>query len=424
MPDGLASLLGWVVPAAVVFGVTAIGIAVLVWGLRRARVSPRAQSEADAARAEAGVALVRLDDALEDLDIEVGLSGALYGGNAPASLRRARLTAQRVRQESFEQYRVISEEPVRADEARKTAVRIRRRADEAVGIIASARTEHDEWVRANVSAADQVAGAQRRLERLRATMGDTSALVAELRARFAADEWQRAAAAATAAEAAAADAGRLLDQAQRAAGDPTQSALGDLAAAERALRRAEVDARTLEETHRMLTQAAQALPGEFDAARTALRQARGIREQLEPDDAERLGGELRAIDGELTALETDAARRPARTVDRIARLRDRLDLALGDARTAQQRLRGARSALPGTLAAARGAVARAEASAAHTHPAADARVRLAAAQRELAAARQAADPVEALDAARRAMRHAEDSQALADYDRLTSGGKP
>ena len=43
--------------------------------------------------------------------------------------------------------------------------------------------------------------------------------------------------------------------------------------AERALRRAEAEARTLEETHRLVTQAAQAVPGEFAAARTALRQA-------------------------------------------------------------------------------------------------------------------------------------------------------
>ena len=124
---------------------------------------------------------------------------------------------------------------------------------------------------------------------------------------------------------------------------------------ERSLRRAESDARILEETHRLVTQAAQAVPGEFAAARTALRQASATREQLEPADAARLGGELRAIDAELTPLETDAARRPTRTIDRIARLRDRLDLALGDARTAQQRLRGARTALPGTLAAARNA---------------------------------------------------------------------
>jgi hypothetical protein len=207
----------------------------------------------------------------------------------------------------------------------------------------------------------------------------------------------------------------------QSASDPTRTALAELAAAERSLRRAEAEARTLEETHRIVLQAAQAVPGEFAAARTALRQATVTREQLDPVDSDRLGAELRAIEAELAQIEIDAVRRPTRAIDRIARLRDRLDLALGDARTAQQRIRGARTALPGTLAAARNAVAHAESSVAHTRASADARSRLASAQRELAAARQTPDPVAALDAARRAMRDAEDAQALANYDRL--GGR-
>ena len=55
-------------------------------------------------------------------------------------------------------------------------------------------------------------------------------------------------------------------------------------------------------------------------------------------------------------------------------------------------------------------------SVAHSRSA-SARLRLLTAQRELAEARQAPDPVSALDAARRAMREAEDAKALADYER-------
>jgi len=139
-----------------------------------------------------------------------------------------------------------------------------------------------------------------------------------------------------------------------------------------------------------------------------------VRGELESDDAARLGAVLTEVAAALDAVEADAARRPTAAVTAIARLRDRLDLAVGDARTAQQRLKGARSALPGALAAARDQIARAE----PRMPAAgaDARVRLGSAQRELAAARGAANPVDALDAARRALRHAEDAVALADYD--------
>jgi hypothetical protein len=412
------AILGWAIPAIVVFGVAAIAVAVIAWAVRQARRSPRARAVAEAVRTEAGVALVRLDDAVDELELELGLSGALYGGDAPTSLRRARMTAQHVRDAAFEDYRALSAGTPSPDEIRRTSTRITRRASEALATINRARAEHAEWMRANVSAADQVAAAQARLTALRGSMGDPAALVSELSARFAEDEWREASRAAHAAVGEAEEARVHLVAAAAQATDPTQTALGELSAAERSLRRAENDARILEESHRLVTQAAQAVPGEFEAARVALRQAMTTRESLPPAYADRLGAELRAIDAELTGLETHAARRPTWTVDRIARLRDRLDLALGDVRTAQQRLRGARTALPGTLAAARSAIAQAESSVAHTRANADSRVRLVSAQRELAAARQAEDPVAALDAARRAMRDAEDAKSLADFARL------
>ncbi|GAA5200941.1 hypothetical protein [Microbacterium jejuense] len=423
MTDPAATFLGWLVPAVVVFGVTAIAIAVIVWAVRRARRSPRARAAAEQVRAQAGSTLVKLDDEVGELELEVGLSGALYGGDAPASLRRARMTAQHVRDDAFDDYREISAPGVAPAEIRRVAARIDRRAGEALGIVAAARAEHGAWVRANVSAAGQIEAARRRLADLRASMGDPAALVAELSSRFAEDEWRDASHSARAALAEVAEAGRLLDAAADRAADPSLSALPDLAAAERALRQAEGDARHLEETHRLVLQAAQAVPDEIAAARAALASASHTRGSLEPADAERLGAELHAVEAELNRVEGDAARHPTRTVDTIARLRGRLDLALGDARTSQQRLRGARTALPGTLAAARGAIAQAEASIAHSRAGADARSRLLSAQHELAQARQTTDPVEAIDAARRALRDAEDAKALADYARLASPGR-
>jgi hypothetical protein len=419
--DTDGGILDWLVPAAVVFGSAALLVLVAVWAVKRARRSPRARAAAEQVRARAGVQLVRLDDAVDELDLEVALSGALYGGTAPASLRRARMTAQHVRDESFDEYRGLSRPGLHPAELRRGAVRIERRTDEALGRIAAAREEHAAWVAANISAVDQVAAARGHLERLRAEMGDPAALIADLSARFDEAEWADAARAARGARDAAASAEDILSQAAAHAGDPTRSVLTELAEAERALRRAEADARILEETHRLVTQAAQALPGEFDAARSALRHAQTVRSHLPPAEAERLGGELRALSADLDGLEPRAARRPTKTIDEIARVRDRLDMALGDAHTAQQRLRGARTALPGTLAAARAAVAQAEGAIAHSGGGADARARLLSAQRELAAARQAQDPVDALDAARRAMREAEDAKALADYSRLAGG---
>ena len=418
MDDVAAGVIRWVVPAIVVFGVTALAVAVLVWGVRRARRSPAARKRAEAERLEAGAVLVRLDDAIAELELEVGLSGALYGGDAPASLRRARLTAQHTRDAGFDLYRTISLPAATPVEVRRGAARIREQADKAATAIRHARSDHVEWMGRHVTAGSQLAATRRRLDDLRASMGDPAPLLDQLAASFAEDEWRTASDAATNAVTEAAEAQVRLDAAAAAAEDPSRNALADIAAAERALRQAEADARAFEESYRLITQASQALSGEFEATRTAMRQAVLSRGSLPPDDADRLADEVRAIEADLNALERDAARRPTWTIDRIARLRDRLDLALGDARTAQQRLRGARTALPGTLAAARNAVAMAEAVATHTHGSADARSRLRSAQRELANARASADPVAALDAARRAMREAEDAKALADYDRL------
>lgn len=327
MPDTAAGILGWVIPAVVVFGLTAIAIAVIAWAIRSARRSPRARAAADALRAKAGGVLVQLDDAVDELDLEVGLSGALYGGGAPTSLRRARLTAQHVRDDSFDEYRAICEPDAAPADIRRVSARIERRSTEALAVIAAARAEHADWVRANVSAAGQVDAARARLAALRESMGDPRALVAELSARYAEEEWVDADAAARAAVEHADKAEKALDAAAARAADPTATALPELAAAERELRRAEAEARTLEETHRLVTQAAQAVTGELDAARTAMRQAAATREQLEPSDSERLGAELRLVQADLGEIEIDAARRPTRTIERIARLRGRLDLA-------------------------------------------------------------------------------------------------
>ena len=417
MPEPIASALGWIIPALVVFGAAALIIAITVWIVRRVRRSPRARTAALAERERAGAALVRLDDAVTELDLEVGLSGALYGGGASTTLRRARLTAQHARDAAFDDYRATGHPAVLPAAIRKSSARIQRKTAEATATIQRAQAEHAAWMQQNVSAAQQVDAERQRLASLRASMGDPRRLVADLESRYDEEEWRDAARAAESALSEADEAERLLARAAGEAADPSRTALADLAMAERRLRLAEADARTLEETHRLVTQAGHALKGEFEAARAALRQAITTCEHLPPAEAARLAGEVREISTQLDALEGDAGRRPTRAVDRIARLRDRLDLALGDARTAQQRLRGARTALPGTLAAARGVIAQAESSVAHSRSA-PARLRLLTAQRELADARQAPDPVAALDAARRAMREAEDAKALADFERM------
>ncbi|WP_203136729.1 hypothetical protein [Microbacterium sp. JZ31] len=412
-PDPLT----WILPALIVFGSAAVLVIVIALAVRHARRGPGARRRAAAAVERTGVALVRLDDAIDELELEVGLSGALYGGGAPASLRRARMTAQHTRDEAFATYRDLTDPDAPPLAVERASRELGRRMERAMTSIETARREHQAWIDAHVSAADQVAAAERRLAELRSRMGDPEALLRELEQRADRDEWIDAVRASEAARAALADADARIAAARGNAANPSRSALDDLAAAERALRNADVASRALEETHRLVIQAGLAVSDELSAAHGAIRSATSIRAALPPDESERLGDEIRRASAELERIAPTAARRPVSANEAIARVRERLDAALADARTAQQRLRGARSALPGTLAAARSAVNRAEAALPRHAADLDARVRLDAARQELAEARQMQDPVAALDAARRAIRHAEDAAALADYDR-------
>lgn len=421
MPDEVAAVLGWAVPALIAVAVAAIALAVVIWLARRAARSPLARAAAEKTRSAAGSILVRLDDAVDDLEIDLSLSGVLSGADAPASLRRARISAQHARDESFEEFRAISDPTATPAEVRRGAQRVERRCATALAATARARAEHAAWMRAHVSTAQQTDAARRRLAALRGAMGDPAALVAQLSARFADDEWQEAARAAHAAAVEADAAEHLLARAAGFADGHSGDALAELTRAERAIRQAETDTRILEESHRLVLQAALAVPDELAAAHAAHAQAAALLGRLEPRAAERLAAELHVGDATLTTAAADAVRRPLATIDALARLRERLDLAVGDTRTAQQRLRGARTALPGTLAAARHAVAQADATIAHARAGADARSRLDSAQRELAASRQAPDPVTALDAARRALRDAGEAKALGDAAGTTAG---
>ena len=412
----------WILPALVVFGTAAVLLVVVALAIRGARRGPAARRRASAALESAATSLVRLDDAIEELELEVGLSGALYGGGAPASLRRARMTAQHTRDAAFAAYRELTDPGTQPAAAARGARDVVRRVEAVTRTIESARSEHRAWITTHVSAADQISAAEKHLSELRARVGDPTALLRDLEQRADAEEWVDAARAAQSVRSALQEAHDHLASARSKAVDPSRSALEDLSLGERALRRADAAAQLMEESHRQVVQAGLAVAGELEAAHEAIRTATAIRAALPPDEAERLGDEISAVSGELDQIAPLADRRPVSANERIARVRERLDAALADARTAQQRLRGARTALPGTLAAARSAVSRAEAAIPPHTSGLDSRVRLDAAREELAAARQAQDPVAALDAARRAIRHAEDAKALADYARLGRDG--
>ncbi|WP_156761540.1 hypothetical protein [Microbacterium karelineae] len=406
-------LLAWAVPALVVFGAAALVVVAIVLVVRVARRGKGARRRAREALDSLGVRLVELDDQTEELELEIGMSSALYDGRPPASLRRARLTAQHTRDDAFAAYRDAADEGMLPSAQRREAKRLTAGIDKAMEVIRGARADNEEWLREHASADEQIDVARRRIDELETRMGDPGALRAELDRIADESEWEDAAQADDEARAAIDEAREHLRDAEDRAADPSRSARESLRACEKALSRAEQASRLLEETHRLVKNAYLAVDDERRAAESAIRAAIGTQKTLDAEHAPRLAEAIRVAGVALESAGEIAGRRPVTANERIARLRDRLDMALADARTQQQRLRGARSALPGSLNAARSALARAEAVILDAEV--DARVRLDSARRELAFARQAHDPIEALDASRRARRDAEDAAVLARF---------
>jgi hypothetical protein len=395
----------WGVPALIALGSAAFIVIALVVGVRLARRGKRARNRAERALEDLGSLIVRLDDATEELELEIGMSSALYDGRPPASLRRARLTAQHTRDDAFAAYSAVTADGTLPTHQLTESKRLTEAVQKALDIIDRARAENEAWLAENSTTVEQVAVARQRLDELAARMGDPTALRQEL-ARIADEsEWEDAADADTAARDALEEARTHLRSAEEKSEDPSLSAREDLTACEKALARAEKASQLLEETHRLVQHATLAVDDEQKGA------AAGTQLATDPEHAPKLAEAIRVASAALDSAMQIAPRRPVAANERIARLRDRLDIALADARTQQQRLRGARSALPGSLAAARSALARAEAVV--TGAEVDARVRLDSAHRELAFARQAQDPIEALDASRRARRDAEEATVLA-----------
>ena len=114
---------------------------------------------------------------------------------------------------------------------------------------------------------------------------------------------------------------------------------------------------------------------------------------------------------------------PQAELDALSGAIDRLDTATAAARGQSDRIAHARVALTGALAAARSHIAVARDCIAQRRGVvgAPARTRLAEAERQLVLAEGESDPVAALDTARRAVRHAEDAEALANYDAEVRG---
>ena len=393
---------------------------------RRSGAQPSSASGLPALRTRANILLVRADEAVTAGEDELGFAVAQFGEQRTSRFAASMTDARTKLAEAFRLQQALDDSvPESAQKKREWTLQI-------VALCEAAIAE--------------VTGQDRDFSQLRGAEADSPARIVELRAQVDAGRARLATAAASlermrrdyapellgsddpvaVATAALDSAAESLDDAgSRLAPSGVNTVSGLLEDAEGSLRRATGALDGVDRLSARLAAAASALDALLLSAESDLVEARTQRDSA--PDADSGAAIIGAISDVESARSTIAARTGARNpvadLDALSAAVATLDTALASARNQAQRLEHARVALAGTLVSARSQIASLKQLVAGSGRSigAEARTRLAEAERQLMLAEAEADPVEALDAARRAVTHARDSDALAHYDAMQRG---
>lgn len=427
----------WWLPSLLVFGIAAAIAVVGIAALRRA--SSRREVATDSSlldlQRRAGGLLVRTDNRVQESENELGYALAQFGEAAVVDYRTAIDTARRRLREAFLlQQRLDDAEPDTIDERRRWNTQIIELCTSAENALASQDATFRDRRSSEQGAPQQLLVVQTQLDAAEARAEKARTERLRLSERFTdralepfdrhLDDATELLVSATALLAASAvrlqsAAGDLVADAVRSAHDDTSRASGALAAAERAAAQIET--------------AEIAVGGLAAQLRDGIAEARSVRDahvdpaaaialNLAIDQAAMVAAENARSAG-ISGARGAALSFPQAELDALSGAIDRLDTATATARGQQDRIAHARVALVGALAAARSHIAVARDCIAQRRGVvgAPARTRLAEAERQLSLAETESDPVVALDTARRAVRHAEDAEALAHYDAEVRG---
>lgn len=414
----------WWVPSVVVLALVVAGIVLVVTLLRRRTAALRsADSAATTALArDAAISLVRADDVVESSTDELDFALAQFGELATRDFAAALAASRGQLSEAFAlQQKLDDAAPDTASERDRWIRHIRVLADEAGARLVDQERDFDSKRGVERDAPRQLDLLRRRLDRVDDRLHSGAATIDRLRQSYAehalapiSGNVERARAALTLAQQAA----RTADI--RLAEGGTEPVGEQLRAAEHAVFQATAQLDAIEAGEDQLHRGFATLGQALASVTEELAEARTLRD----------GHEESTTSADLNRAIADAAavlaglREPTRLCDpavdlaRLEAARDGLDVIRSEARNRQLRLENARTALTGALLTVRSqlTVTHAYLGANRARIGAGARTRLAEAERQLALALVEADPVVALDAARRAMTHATDADALAHYD--------
>lgn len=458
----------WWLPSLVVFGVTAVivvgairllrtrrGTAGRINNILRSRIAaPAAQPLSSGApvsqdiatlRRDANIALVRLDDAIDAATDELGFAVAQFGEAETAGFAETLAGARDDLAEAFTLAQKLDDAwPDSEREQRDWTRRILYLATAAAERIAGWDDAFGARRRGEANAPASLVATRASIADARGRLPETAALLERMRTEYSPAILAPIAANVPSAAAMLDTAETQVDAAATGlTASPPVPVAADIHAAEEAVRRAATTLDAIVVLDRGLTEQKAARELLVKDLEDDIAPAKAVRDS--PPDADHGAAVGQAIVAAEAALAAVRARNPAARAGQteqaeqtgqswpgvnpladIGEMRDaseRLDTALAGARNQSERLRHARAAFAGAIVITQSQidVARTAVSggrAGRGNVGAGARTRLAEAERVLGLAKLEADPVAALDAARRANTLATDAEALARYDLL------
>jgi hypothetical protein len=412
-PD-IATVLG-TAGGTVVVAFAALTVAGVVLLTRRARRTAKAPLPG---RTDAGVALVRADDAVRAAADDLAFAVAQFGEDRTREFALALETARTDLDKAFAlQNRLDDAVPEGENRRRGWAKSIRALADRARETVQTEAARFADLRRSEASAPETLKLIRAQLSAVEARTPAASKVLAELRKTYVesavapvADNLEAAAKAVAAARTAA-------DEADAAIAASRVTAVSDaLDTAQRRGREAATLLDAIEHRRDELAAAVAEITTLAAEQQQALEQARALRDSPpDPDSSAVVNDAIAALESELAAIGGAGRRDPVVELDRLVDADDALDVAVSAARNQQRRLDGARGALAGALVSARAQISSVEDFIGSRGGGAGSRTKLAEAKRELLVAENESDPVAALDAARRAQNRARDADDLARY---------
>jgi chromosome segregation ATPase len=413
LPTFLGIVFGVVVTAFIVL--MTVGVTLLV---RRSRREAIAQPPG---RTVAGVALVQADDAVKDGDDELAFAVAQFGEERTREFAATLATAKANLTRAFRlQQQLDDSEPDSDQQRAEWAHQIRALADGARASVTAIAVSFDELRRTEAGAPDTLNVLRASLAALAARRATSASTVADLRTRYLDSAISTVGTNLDAADAALTVGTKAADETDAALSSRTAPNVTDeLKAVQDAVGAATQQLDAIDHRRDELASAEGSIAHLMTEATGAIAAAKSLRDAPpDPDSAAAVNDAIAALQHELAAAAKAGKRDPTAQLDRLVNASDKLDLAVAAAQNQQRRLDGARAALSGAMVSANSQIAAVTdyIDGHRGRVGADARTRLAEAQRQLMLAQHEANPVNALDIARRAQTDARDADALARYD--------